>query len=337
MKEVHKKILELYYSDKTTAEIAEEVNRSKSCVISTWEKAGLKKRPTLHQKEVMRLREKGLCCAEIAEKLNKPSGTIRNTANAIGMPFTEEEKQRSIAIGLEKSKIHSKEVQFGTVEERTEKQIAYLKEHHPNWTYISGWLSSDGFMELKCNQCGSVISKSAVSVRHSNSLICPGCFEIKKEQKAQQRQAKRIIYNEQRSDRFWDKFWLEEYTPATVKTCIYCGAAFVNRPGQCCSDVCSKKRANQLHDKRLRNIYKRDRSISLQKLYTLQNGVCWICGEKCDFDDCSVDKNGNFIVGKRYPSIDHIYPLSKGGSHSWDNVALAHHYCNTLKSDKVVS
>lgn len=42
------------------------------------------------------------------------------------------------------------------------------------------------------------------------------------------------------------------------------------------------------------------------------------------------------VVGKTYPSIDHVFPLSKGGLHSWDNVKLAHHYCNTIKSDKVV-
>ena len=33
----------------------------------------------------------------------------------------------------------------------------------------------------------------------------------------------------------------------------------------------------------------------------------------------------------------HVIPISKGGMHSWDNVKLAHHYCNTLKSNKVVS
>ena len=328
-----KKAIELFYSYKTTKEIAEEIGRSVSFITTAWNEADLGKRPTKFQMDVIRLRKQGLCCVEIADNLNKPSKYIIQTAKAVGMPFTEEEKQRSIVIGLEKSKI----AQWGNVDERIDKQIAFLREHHPNWSYVSGWVSSDGFMELKCNQCGSIIKKSAVSIRHANKLLCQKCSEIKKEQREQQRQTKRILYNEKRAERFWNKFWLEEYTPATVKTCLYCGEAFVNRHGGCCSDVCSKKRTNQLQDRRIRRIYKRDKSITLQKLYTLQNGICWICGEKCDFDDCSVDINGNFIVGKWYPSIDHIYPLSKGGSHSWDNVALAHHYCNTLKSDKVVS
>lgn len=38
---------------------------------------------------------------------------------------------------------------------------------------------------------------------------------------------------------------------------------------------------------------------------------------------------------KAYPSIDHIIPVSHGGTHTWDNVELAHRYCNGVKSDKV--
>jgi 5-methylcytosine-specific restriction endonuclease McrA len=44
-----------------------------------------------------------------------------------------------------------------------------------------------------------------------------------------------------------------------------------------------------------------------------------------------------FIAYGLYPSIDHIVPLAKGGNHTWNNVQLAHHYCNTLKRDKVVN
>jgi 5-methylcytosine-specific restriction endonuclease McrA len=28
------------------------------------------------------------------------------------------------------------------------------------------------------------------------------------------------------------------------------------------------------------------------------------------------------------PEIDHLVPVSAGGSHTWDNVALAHRRCN---------
>lgn len=34
------------------------------------------------------------------------------------------------------------------------------------------------------------------------------------------------------------------------------------------------------------------------------------------------------------PTIDHIVPLSKGGSHTYSNVRLAHHGCNAGKKDR---
>ena len=47
-------------------------------------------------------------------------------------------------------------------------------------------------------------------------------------------------------------------------------------------------------------------------------------------------EEGYFIAGNSYPSIDHIIPVSRGGTHTWDNVQLAHRYCNSIKSNKLV-
>ena len=63
-------------------------------------------------------------------------------------------------------------------------------------------------------------------------------------------------------------------------------------------------------------------------------GVCAICGEPCDYCDHE-ERDGFFIAGDNYPSVDHIVPLAKGGLHSWDNVQLAHFKCNTLKGARV--
>jgi 5-methylcytosine-specific restriction endonuclease McrA len=55
-----------------------------------------------------------------------------------------------------------------------------------------------------------------------------------------------------------------------------------------------------------------------------------------DKKDCRHDEGGNFITGDNYPTIDHITPISKGGTHTWDNVGLACKRCNTLKSNNAV-
>ena len=32
-------------------------------------------------------------------------------------------------------------------------------------------------------------------------------------------------------------------------------------------------------------------------------------------------------------TLDHLVPLSKGGTHTWTNVKLAHHRCNSLRRE----
>ena len=54
-----------------------------------------------------------------------------------------------------------------------------------------------------------------------------------------------------------------------------------------------------------------------------------------DWDDCAHTDDGYFLAGDNYPSRDHVVPLAKGGTHTWDNVKLAHFRCNTLKRDNM--
>lgn len=72
-----------------------------------------------------------------------------------------------------------------------------------------------------------------------------------------------------------------------------------------------------------------DGSISLRSLFIRDKGVCQICGMPTDPHDI---ENGH--IRKNYPTLDHIVPLSKGGSHTWGNVQLAHMKCNAGKCDK---
>ena len=73
-----------------------------------------------------------------------------------------------------------------------------------------------------------------------------------------------------------------------------------------------------------------DDTISLKALIKRDKGICQICGAPTNEDDLI---NGH--IGRMYPTLDHIIPLSKGGTHTWDNVQLAHMACNAGKCDKV--
>lgn len=74
-----------------------------------------------------------------------------------------------------------------------------------------------------------------------------------------------------------------------------------------------------------------DESISLHLLISRDNGICQICGKPVNSNDI---ENGR--IGGNYPSLDHIIPLSKGGTHTWGNVQLAHLSCNAKKHNHIV-
>jgi hypothetical protein len=66
--------------------------------------------------------------------------------------------------------------------------------------------------------------------------------------------------------------------------------------------------------------------IDIRDVYVRDNGICRICGEAVDVALVYPEKNSK--------SLDHIKPLSKGGSHTWGNVQLAHLICNLRKGIK---
>ena len=130
----------------------------------------------------------------------------------------------------------------------------------------------------------------------------------------------------------------EEWQALPIKECEVCGKRFKSwQPSQVtctkkcgCTHVNRKKRA---YDKAWKSrVAVIDNDITVERLFERDKGICHICGSECNPDDFEV-RDGAFIVGKTYPSIDHLKPRSKGGVHSWKNVKLAHHYCNTIKNN----
>lgn len=67
--------------------------------------------------------------------------------------------------------------------------------------------------------------------------------------------------------------------------------------------------------------------IDYVQVWDRDGGICWICGD-------SVDPSLTY-PNPKYRSWDHVTPLSKGGTHTMDNLALSHLRCNTSKKDKI--
>lgn len=127
------------------------------------------------------------------------------------------------------------------------------------------------------------------------------------------------------------------YYSGDKRQCIVCGKTFTATTALkvVCSEDCRIKHETarkalirrEIDDEQIVN-----KDINLKMLYRRDNGICYLCGGLCDWND----KNG-LRMGLTYPSIDHVIPLAKGGLHSWDNVRLAHISCNCRKSDRIIT
>lgn len=192
---------------------------------------------------------------------------------------------------------------------------------------------TEGIVHIKCKTCGEVVEKDAQCARHGKTLPCSNCLRIEKERKAKEEEqakaARRLIAEREKAKRI-------VYRQQSFFICSECGGVFYGKQRKYCSDKCANKSNYRKKDyvRRMRTKDQLvDKDITLLGLYKRDNGVCYICGEKCDWNDYYY-KGNVFIAGNNYPSIDHVKPLSKGGEHSWNNVRLACRICNTIKNDK---
>ena len=144
---------------------------------------------------------------------------------------------------------------------------------------------------------------------------------------------------------------ISKYEPK-IATCKHCGKQWVfwpdhrkkygrvSNPPAYCSKKCNYKhfKTGTISDrlrKRGRSDERRD-LITLDEVIKRDNGICYICGRKTSKEDSWTDANGYHVCGPTYPTRDHVIPIAKGGTHTWDNVRLACRDCNSTKSDRTL-
>lgn len=207
--------------------------------------------------------------------------------------------------------------------------IKSLKSNNIDYEYLGGYENNISSVTLRCKRCGEVVVMNASFVRKNRTHQRHSCCTAKAQLI---NNLTKIVSN--RCKQLMREQVNKQKELSLNKVCIECGKEFKANTLRriCCSDQCSNKRQNRIHElkrnKRLKQNGKIDYSITLTKLIKRDKGVCSICGRKVMIEvDCQHDY---------YPSIDHIFPVSKGGTHTWDNVQLAHRGCNSDKSDKVL-
>lgn len=214
------------------------------------------------------------------------------------------------------------------------------KEFKPRRSEYNKYCSIECYFEVnkvetvtfKCKDCG----KEEVRNKRDLNKRCNYCFQEKARINLEIKHEKQRLKAKKRSDLEKAK---KERELALNKTCKQCGESFKGKHLRAtfCSDDCRKTYWNSKNDLRIEKMKLNgeiDKSITLGKLMKRDKEVCYICKGVCDKSDFKRTRKGSFVAGPTYPSIDHVVAIDNGGTHTWDNVKLAHFYCNSLKSNK---
>ncbi|MBR7747448.1 HNH endonuclease [Undibacterium baiyunense] len=156
--------------------------------------------------------------------------------------------------------------------------------------------------------------------------------------KAQQREQKKVAREEAQRIVALNKQLKDAHSRIRAsKPCLGCGnpvGTSIGRPKDYCCDKCKPiteaHKASKLKQKIIRAYKKRVtavEAVSPMKVFKQANWKCQWCGvdtpreKRGTYEDCA-------------PELDHIIPLSRGGSHTYANVQCLCRKCNGLKGNK---
>lgn len=325
-------LLQKYASEGLTRiAIAEKIGMSYSRTTTLLRRYGIEVKRKKHDteprgpkektKQIINLRKSGLTISEIMETQNVSKDVVKRIINKYGL-----------------------RMQRGPV---TEAEAADVIEK-AGYEYVCGFVNAHSKVMIRCKKCGGTFEKmyrhlhEKAQGTYKYEMTCPHCLrqeieEYRRKKKApKERDAQ--MKAQRRAEQLSRKVSEQLTKRLAIHVCKNCGIEFCIEATGYNSDIyCSKRCQQRWHD-RIKNEKRTDRliareydtDITLEKLFNRDGGVCYICGQLCDWSDMT-EKNGTMIAGNNYPSIDHVKPVSKGGTHTWGNIKLACRACNTLK------
>jgi hypothetical protein len=113
--------------------------------------------------------------------------------------------------------------------------------------------------------------------------------------------------------------------------CRRCGAAYcvpASTAEGFCSSRCNKAQRHKREKARRRSHRRAGEDFTLREIAERDGWRCHLCGDRVP--------DRQYEARDKDPTIDHLVPISHGGPHTRDNVALAHNRCNWERSDKPI-
>lgn len=308
--EQQNEIIETYLKTKSQVETAAITNHSVTTVWRYVNKHGLGCGSGGNQKR-RKITDKQLCdaCATMSRT---------EIANAYGIHVaTLDKRMAKLGISASKTRADGKSVFSRTVNgwRYVESIDNFVKAERTTFNFIA--YNSDGHkVKLKCKLCGTETVRDYSTVKRYNT-VCEHCKENERIQEGRTQLRDALLHV------------IESKTP---KVCEQCGSVFYSQysSAKYCSKRCkSKKNRGCSIRKRCRKygvFY--DSTVKPEIVIERDNGICQICGKVCNKAD---RRWGTF--GPDFPTVDHIVPLAKGGTHTWDNVQCVCAICNSYKRD----
>lgn len=274
------------------------------------------------------LRSQGMTYENIAKKIGTSKEVVERVCRENGLGYSEEERKR---IYLNSAK-YNKSCYKPSVnwQERVDK--------HYNGSGIAEVLSvervdgGESRITIKCTTCGNVKTLFSSTLRKYHNGYCDICRKSENEK----RRLNERLDRQEAKER--EKRHNRKIIQLSLPMCNKCGMLIPKGHKVC--KVCKHDKLKENYRKKdvkrrakLREV-KRDKDITLRKLYERDNGICYLCGRVCEWSD-SEYIDGAFVVGGSYPTVEHIKPISLGGTDTWDNIKLACHYCNSKKGNRI--
>lgn len=194
----------------------------------------------------------------------------------------------------------------------------------------------DRKIQLSCAGCGnSILKESWRQNRYTNLYCSRECANDHRFQSRRQHNKRVATYT--------PRPWPSTTAPLTIikpsqrvfacGNCVICSKPFICLFGsKTCSEQCQDRHRDNLRreGKHRRRATKRNAyvaNVQASQVFRRDNHTCQLCG-----DPLLMTAK---VPHAQAPTIDHIIPLARGGTHEPSNVQAAHFLCNSLKGDRL--
>jgi 5-methylcytosine-specific restriction endonuclease McrA len=202
---------------------------------------------------------------------------------------------------------------------------------------------SSRIIDKDCAHCGIHFHK-VVTYGQAKDLYCSRSCSVKARNRGLT-ELRRIEAQKRKQERI--EIRAQKLAALNIRQCKTCGKDYYRKIGrQYCSKECrpSLKEKNREYRRKARKAgtipRPKDKKraefygvayehVNPEDIYIACDAACHVCKAELDWN-----KRGSYDLDA--PEIDHIHPISKGGAHIRENLALICRHCNIKKSNNVI-